>query len=128
MANSAFTPPTASVTPTNVVSLENKEVVKRVTSEVSSATPSTNVDNADIHRVTALAVNITSMTANLTGTPYNKQMVMWEIVGTATRTIVWGASFVNTTNYTWPTTTVGTTPIKALGMWNGSAFECIGVA
>jgi hypothetical protein len=57
------------VTLTGAQTLTNKRITPRVTSETSSATPTINSDNTDVHRVTALATNITSMTTNLTGTP-----------------------------------------------------------
>jgi hypothetical protein len=111
---------------TGTETLTNKRITKRVTSEASSATPTTNTDNSDLHRVTALAVNITSMTTNLSGTPTVGQLHCWEFTGTATRTIAWGASFTNTT-VEWPVTTDGTNTLRALGFWNGSTWACVAV-
>lgn len=106
----------------------NKRNAKRVTSETSSATPTINTDNCDVHRITALAVNITSMTTNLTGTPDLWDLLAIEIIGTATRTIAWGASFSNGGLVNLPTTTVGTTPLKVLLQYNGSTWSCLAVA
>lgn len=71
----------------------NKRITERVTIETSSATPTINTDNTDIHRITALALAITSMTTNLTWTPTHWQKLIIEITGTATRTITRWASF-----------------------------------
>lgn len=78
----------------------------RTTTEVSSATPTINTDNTDIHTITALATAITSMTTNLSGTPVNGQKLIIRIKddGTA-RAITWGASFASR-GATLPTTTV----------------------
>lgn len=69
--------------------------VPRVSSEASSATPTINTDNVDFHSITALALAITSMTTNLSGTPTNGQKLIIRIKddGTA-RAIAWGASFI----------------------------------
>lgn len=86
--------------------LTNKRINPRTTTEVSSATPTINTDNTDIHTITALATAITSMTTNLSGTPVNGQKLIIRIKddGTA-RAITWGASFASR-GATLPTTTV----------------------
>jgi hypothetical protein len=86
--------------------LTNKRVNPRVSSEASSATPTINTDNVDAHSITALAVAITSMTTNLSGTPVNFQKLIIRIKddGTA-RAIAWGASF-EAKGVALPTTTV----------------------
>jgi len=78
----------------------------RTTTETSSATPTINTDNIDIHTITAQAEAITSMTTNLSGTPVNGQKLIIRIKddGTA-RAITWGASFASR-GATLPTTTV----------------------
>lgn len=73
--------------------LTNKRITPRVTSETSSATPTINTDNSDIHRITALAVDITSMSTNLSWTPTHWQQLIIEITGTATRSITRWTSF-----------------------------------
>lgn len=108
--------------------LTNKRITRRVTTEVSSATPTINTDNTDVHRITALAVNISSFTTNLSGTPNLWDVKIIEIIATATRTITWGASFSNGGIVDLPLTTVGTTPIKVLVQWNGATWTCIGLA
>ena len=119
------TPLSASSTNT----LTNKRINPRVTSETSSATPTINTDNTDIHRITALAVDITSMTTNLSGTPTHGQKLIIEITGTAARAITWGASFEASTA-TLPTTTV-TTAMLSVGLIYNSAtskWRCVAVA
>lgn len=60
----------------------------------SSPTPAVNVNACTFVYITALAENITSMTANLTGTPLGGQRLTVRIKDNGTpRTIAWGASF-----------------------------------
>lgn len=77
-----------------------------VTSITSSATPTINTDTCDAVSITALATAITSMTANLSGTPANFDKLLFRIKddGTA-RAITWGAKFV-AGGIALPTTTV----------------------
>jgi hypothetical protein len=89
-------------------------VKTRVTSIVSSATPTINTDNCDFVDITALAAAITSMTTNLSGTPTNGQKLTIRFKDNATpRAITWGASFeacgaaLPTTTVTSKRTTVG---------------------
>ena len=49
--------------------LNNKRITKRVETIASSATPASNTDSFDITKIPGLAVNITSLTSGLTGTP-----------------------------------------------------------
>lgn len=100
----------------------------KITSEVSSATPTIDTDQSDVHRITALAEDITNMSTNLSGNPDLWQFLVIEIIGTATRSITWGTSFEDGGVYSLPTTTDGTTPLKVLFNWNGSKWSCIGVA
>ena len=91
---------TASTTITGI------RVTPRVTTITSSATPTINTDNCDAVTITALALAITSMTTNLSGTPVNfdKLTIRIKDNGTA-RGITWGASFV-AKGVALPTTTV----------------------
>ena len=67
----------------------------RVLSIVSSATPTINTDNYDIVTITAQAVNITSMTTNLTGAPTEGTSLVIRIKDDGvSRNITWGAKFV----------------------------------
>lgn len=114
---------------TSTQTLTNKRIKKRVLAVTQAATPATNIDNADIVEITGLAQAITSMTTNLTGTPYNHQMILWEITDNGTaRAITWGASFASTTNFTLPTTTVASTLLRVLTEYNSvtGKHECIG--
>ena len=74
--------------------LTNKRVTKRVTTIVSSATPTIDTDDCDVVTITALAAAITSMTSGLSGTPTNFQSLIIRILDDGTgRAITWGASF-----------------------------------
>ncbi len=94
-----------SISSTNT--LTNKRITPRVGTTTSSATPTINTDNYDMYTLTAQAVDITSFTTNLSGTPTDGQKLIIRITGTAARAITWGASFVAST-VALPTTTVTT--------------------
>jgi hypothetical protein len=79
---------------------------KRVLDITSSATPTINTDNYDVVNISALAVAITSMTTNLTGTPDNFDNLIFRIEDNGVaRAITWGAKFVQR-GINLPTTTV----------------------
>lgn len=85
--------------------LTNKEIVPRVGTIASTATPSISVDLYDQYNITALAANITSVT--ITGTALDGQKLLIRIEDNGTsRTIAWGASFINSGVGTLPTATV----------------------
>lgn len=88
----------------------------------SSATPTINTDAIDIYTITALTVDITSMTTNLSGSPVNGEIIEIQITGTAARAISWGASFVDGPA-TLPTTTTSTTTLIVGLQWTtGNSF------
>ena len=117
------------VAKTTTDTLTNKRVTPRVTSETSSATPTINTDNSDVHRITALTTAITSMTTNLSGTPTHGQGLLIEITGTASRAITWGSSFEAST-IALPTTTASTEMLSVAFTYNSgtSKWRCVGVA
>ena len=116
------------VTPTGTGTLTNKRISARVGSTTSSATPTINTDDVDIYKLTAQAVDITSFTTNLTGTPTDGQCLIIDITGTAARAITWGASFEAST-VALPTTTVTTAMLSVAFMYNSvtSKWRCVGV-
>lgn len=117
-----------SISSTNT--LTNKRVTPRVTTETSSATPTINTDNADMHTITALATAITSMTTNLSGTPTNGQKLIIRILDNGTaRAITWGASFASR-GATLPTTTVLSKYTYVGLIYNSTAavWDCVAVA
>lgn len=66
----------------------------RTDSVTSSPTPTINTDDVDMFGITGLTVDITSMSANLSGTPVDGQMLWLYFIGIGpNRTITWGASF-----------------------------------
>lgn len=116
--------PTISSTDT----LTNKRITKRVTTETSNATPSINSDNVDIHRITALAVAITSVT--ITWTPTDWQLLWISITDNWTaRAITWWSSFESST-VSLPTTTSISTRLDVWFVWNTvtSKWRCIASA
>lgn len=138
-----LTVPTAAGTPTvtlptttgtlatlaNTETFTNKRITERVGSTTSSATPTINTDTVDIYRLTAQAVDITSFTTGLTGTPTHGQNLIIEITGTAARAITWGASFEAST-VALPTTTVTTNMLTVGFKWNSatSKWRCLATA
>ena len=122
---------TSVVTTDGTQTLSAKRVTKRVTTvNAPGATPSTNTDNLDIAKFTGLNASITSMTTNLSGTPNDGDMVMFQFLDDGTgRAITWGTSFASTT-VTLPTTTVASTMLRVLCQWssNNSKWNCIGTA
>ena len=92
-------------------------IVVRSGTVASSATPAINTDNVNYFSITALAVNITSMTTNLTGTPVEGQKLLISIKGTASREIIWGASFTGG-QFVLPPTTNGTDVSDMLFFWS----------
>lgn len=114
--------PTASSTTT----FTNKRITKRTGTTTSSATPTINTDNVDFYSLTAQAVDITSFTTNLSGTPTEGQTLWIAITGTAARAITWGASFEAST-VPLPTTTVSTSRLDVGFIWNTvtSKWRCV---
>lgn len=110
--------------------LTNKRITSRVTTIVSSATPTINTDDCDYVTITALAVAITSMTSSLTGAPTNfqKLVIRFKDDGTA-RAITWGASFV-ARGVALPTTTVLSKVLTVGFVYNSVAavWDCIASA
>jgi len=78
-AGASFVPP-----------IVNTRIAKRLVTTTQSATPAINTDTGDIFKITGLAQAITSFTANLTGTPFEGDMMMIQITDNGTaRAITW---------------------------------------
>lgn len=122
IAVEGVTVPTISSTNT----LTNKRITKRTGTTTSSATPTINTDNVDFYSLTAQAVDITSFTTNLSGTPTEGQTLWIAITGTAARAITWGSSFEAST-VALPTTTVSTNRLDVGFVWNTvtSKWRCV---
>jgi len=104
--------------------LTNKRITPRITSIGSGATPTVNTDNGDCVNITGLAVDITSMTTNLSGTPTEFQQLEYRITGTAARAITWGASFVAGPTAL-PTTTTTTKALHVYFEWDGALSKWV---
>jgi hypothetical protein len=110
-----------------VTSTNKAAPMPRTTTEASSATPTINTDNTDIHTITALATAITSMSSGLSGTPSNGHKLIVRILDNGTaRAITWGASFASR-GATLPTTTVAGKYQYDGFIWNSttSTWDCL---
>ena len=110
--------------------LTNKRITPRVTTEASSATPTINTDNSDVHSITALVAAITSFTTNLSGTPTNFQKLIIRILDNGTaRAITWGASFEDN-GVALPTTTTVSKLLTVGFIYDtvSSKWGCVAVA
>lgn len=116
----------AKATATSTTTFTNKRITKRTGTATSSATPTINTDSVDFYSLTAQAVDITSFTTNLSGTPTEAQTLWIAITGTAARAITWGASFEAST-VALPTTTVTTNRLDVGFVWNTvtSKWRCV---
>lgn len=103
-------------------------VKKRVSTEVSTATPTFNSDTHDVHIISALATNITDMSLNFTGTPYLWDIRVIQITATADRTLAWGAKFESGSVYTLPTSILSGQTIRYIFCYNGTKWSLIGFA
>jgi hypothetical protein len=118
------------VTPAGTGTISNKRFTPRFGTVASSATPTINTDTVDTYSITALAVAITSMTTNLTGTPVQGDCLIIEITDNGTaRAITWGAKFEAST-VALPTTTVISARLTVGFLWNPvtAKWRCMGVA
>lgn len=106
--------------------LTNKRITYRVVVVTQAAQPVINSDNADIASITGLAQAITSMSANLTGTPVHGDMLSIEITDNGTaRAITWGPSFAASGSLALPTTTVVSTMMSCLFQWNSATSKWV---
>lgn len=113
------------VTLTGTQTLTNKRITKRPATITSAAAPAINTDTTDIFFITAQAVNITSFTTNLTGTPVNGDLLRIVLTATGAITVAWGTSFESSTVIL-PVT--ASTTRQDIGLvWNGvtSKWRCI---
>jgi hypothetical protein len=117
-----------------VRSLSASNILARINSTASSATPAINTDTTDQYEITALAAAITSMTTSLTGTPIDGQTLIIRIKDNGTaRAITWGANFVSsgvasliTTTLVSKTHTVGLRYDSAAAKWVCLAADAAG--
>jgi hypothetical protein len=109
--------------------LEASNQIPRVSSTTSSGTPTINTDTVDQFDITALAAAITSMTTNLTGSPFDGQKLLIRIKDNGTaRAITWGSSFVSSGIATLLATTVpGKTHLIGL-VYDSAAAKWVCVA
>lgn len=108
--------------------LTNKRITRRVTSEVSSATPTPNVDNADTYILTALAV-AAAFGAPL-GTPTEEQHLELRIKDNgAAQGLSWNAIY-RAVGVTLPATTVAGKVLRVGMIWNAEdvKYDVVAIA
>lgn len=99
--------------PSATQTLTNKTIKQRVVTVTQSATPTFNIDNGTTFQMTGLAQAITSMSTNMSGTPYDGQCLCFEITDNGTaRAITLGSNFVASTAQVLPTTTVASVTLQ----------------
>lgn len=100
--------------------LANKRILPRVVSVASSATPGINTDACDLFVITALSVNITSMSSGLSGSPADGQTLIVRIKDNGTaRTITWGTTW-RAIGVTLPVSTVAGKTTYIAAKWNAA--------
>jgi lysophospholipase L1-like esterase len=101
---------------------------RTVTVNAPGATPSINIGITEIAVFTGLAADITSMTTNLTGTPYDGQLLEVDLTDNGTqRAVTWGASFeAGDSVPVLPNFTTASTRLRCFFYYNAStsAFRC----
>ena len=118
--NGALGTPTSGVA-TNLTGLPSTAVITSTGTVASSATPAINTSLVDMFGITALAVDITSMTTNLSGSPTDGEMLWVYIVGTGTRAITWGSKFEDGAARL--PISVGTTRLDVFFVYNGATAK-----
>ena len=114
---------------TDVQVLTNKRIIPRSATITSSSTPAINTDSVDEFLITALAVDITSMTVNLSGTPVSGQVLVIRILDNGTaRAITWGSAWA-AIGGSLPTATVEEKYLYIIARYNATAsrWDVLGV-
>ena len=106
----------STVTATSTTTFTNKRITARVDSTTSSTTPTINTDNIDTYKLTAQALDITSFTTNLSGTPTDDQILHIVVTATGSHTVTFGSKFEAST-VALPTT-ISTTRSDWYFVWN----------
>jgi hypothetical protein len=109
--------------------LTNKRITIRSSTEASTAFPTINTDNVDLHEITALATNITDFTTNLSGSTHNRGDKLHVIItadGSGPYSIAWGTSFEDS-SVSAPTTIAASATLDIGFRWNNntSKWRCI---
>lgn len=111
-----------------VQSLTNKQIVYRVLPITNQAAPTIDTDTCDIVSITGQAQAITSMTTNLSGTPFFGQTIEFQITDNGTsQAITWGNKFSSTATCSLPVATTPSTMMRLLFQWNyaNGWWDCI---
>lgn len=103
--------------------LTNKRITNRVsTTNAPGATPSMDTDNYDLFKFTGLTAAITSMTANLTGTPNDGDQLSIRFTDNGTaRAITWGSKFLSSGSQALLATTVAGKSHLVRFVWDATA-------
>jgi hypothetical protein len=97
----------------------------------NGATPACNTDVYDMMVITGQGTNITNMSTNLTGTPYNGQRFYLAVTATSTKSLTWGSLFESSGGYLLGSPTSITTTRKDFEfVWNAetSNWRCINIS
>lgn len=95
-------------------------LVKRITAITSNAQPAWSWDSTDQVNITAQAVDFSSMTLGITGTPTDGQQIVLRIKDNGTgRGFTWGSAW-REVGTALPTTTVAGKTLYVGGVWNAA--------
>jgi len=104
--------------------LQSKRVVPREAFITVAAQPAINTDTLDVAFINGLNLNITSMSANLTGSPEDYELLKVVFLDDGTpRTIAWGTSFT-ASGAALPTTTVAGKFLTVFFMFRVGVWAC----
>lgn len=111
----------------------NKRIQPRTATITSSSAPAINTDAVDEFRITALAVDISNMSTNLSGTPVSGQILVIRILDNGTQRAItsWGSGFAGVGGAL-PSQTVAGKLLYVLCRWNSDAtvprWDVLGVS
>jgi hypothetical protein len=102
--------------------------IPRIRVQANPAPLSPNIDLYNFERVTALTATL--VIDNPTGTPTDGEGLMFEITGTAARTLTWGTAYEANSQYSLPlpTPTVTTKTTFVTFVWNSTRAKWLMVA
>jgi hypothetical protein len=107
--------------------LTNKRITKRVVSVSYNANPTINTDNGDVFNI-SLTGNVTSFTTNLSGTPTDDQIMVWNVSSDSSGPYTisdYGASFQASGGVSLVTTMPASKIVKLLWIYSAAKSKWV---